>query len=143
MVLYAFITTLNCFGPKNLVVNAKLYFCTWELGDVWHHVALLDDPAVPTEVQGFCCVIKAWEKGRASTACSTVRQHHSQTFTERENEITNSHVRFQGREREIVSALFRDSIRCSIWESKISRPLINRRLHLSLITSKQLPVTSH
>lgn len=73
---------------------------------MWHHVALSDDPAVPTGGQRFCCVIKAWEKGRASTACATVRQHHSQTFTARKNEVTNSPVRFQGREKEIVSALF-------------------------------------
>lgn len=73
---------------------------------IWHHVALLDDPAVPTEVQRFCRAIKAWEKGRASTPCGTVRQHRSQTFTVRKNEVTSSCVRFQGREREIVSALF-------------------------------------
>lgn len=110
---------------------------------MWHHVALLDDPAVPTRVQRFCCVIKAWEKGRASTACTTVRQHHSQTFTARKNEATNSPVRSKEEKEKLYLLFFRDSIRCSFWESKISRPLINRRLHLSLITSKQLPATSH
>lgn len=58
---------------------------------IWHHVALLDDPAAPTEVQRFCRAIKAWEKGRASTACSTDRQHHSQIFTVRKNELGISH----------------------------------------------------
>lgn len=74
---------------------------------IWHRTALVDDPAIPTEEQRFCCATKALEKGRESTACSTVRQPHSQTFTVRKNEVTNSCVRFQGREREIVSALFK------------------------------------
>lgn len=92
----------------------------------------------------FCDAFKTWANRRTSDFCSTLRQHCLK-FTDIHSEELNHKLLCEirrGKEK-LYLLFFRDSIRYSFWETKISRPLINRRPHLSLITSKQLPATSH